>query len=116
MAFASGTQFVVPEWFGAKADGRSDDSTAIQKAYNAARATGRYCLGSIQDSQAFYEPKDAFFLVGCSVADSSTCNLLCPSTAQVLQRSRFSTLKLCFLQATPCCIWWARTAWGAPLP
>ena len=35
-----GTNYAVPEWFGAKADGTSDDSVAVQKAYNAIQATG----------------------------------------------------------------------------
>ncbi len=38
--FGLGTQYVVPEWFGAFANGILDDSTAIQKAYDAARITG----------------------------------------------------------------------------
>ncbi|GAB4816775.1 hypothetical protein N2152v2_003821 [Parachlorella kessleri] len=32
----SGVKFAVPEWWGAKADGRADDSEAIQRAYEAA--------------------------------------------------------------------------------
>jgi hypothetical protein len=38
--FAAGTQFVVPEWFGAVANGAADDSAAIQAAYDAAKQTG----------------------------------------------------------------------------
>ena len=40
MLLTQGTNYAVPEWFGARADGTSDDSVAVQKAYNAIQATG----------------------------------------------------------------------------
>ncbi len=40
MVMGTGVQFVKPEWFGARGDGRFDDSAAIQKAYDAVKAGG----------------------------------------------------------------------------
>ncbi|GAB4817139.1 hypothetical protein N2152v2_004185 [Parachlorella kessleri] len=40
----TGTNYAVPEWFGARADGTTDDSAAVQKAYNAIQATGNAYL------------------------------------------------------------------------
>ncbi len=38
--FTTGTQFVLAEWWGAVGNGKADDSTAIQKAYEAAWPAG----------------------------------------------------------------------------
>lgn len=40
VVFKSGVHRIYPEWFGAKADGTTDDSTAIMKAYNSSKGSG----------------------------------------------------------------------------
>jgi hypothetical protein len=40
VVFKSGVHRIFPEWFGAKGDGTTDDSTAIMKSYNAAKGSG----------------------------------------------------------------------------
>lgn len=52
VVFTTGTQYVFPEWWGAAANGRADDSTAVQKAYDAARMTGEEGEGGVGCNRA----------------------------------------------------------------